>query len=158
MRKEKTISLGIISLFLIEIMVFSPVSAQEDEIQVDPGITPDNQVLWGIDRAIERVTLAINLGDENKVNYGLQIAEERLAEIEQMQEENVSIDFINKAEKARKNALERANDRAGENEELQERIQNREEVHNRILERIKGNLPDDIRENFGEAPIPGFLR
>lgn len=79
---KKIINLIVICFLLVGVMPF--VIAQETE--TNPGINPDNPILYGIDRALERIRMAFTFGDENKVNYGLKVAEERLAEIKAMQE------------------------------------------------------------------------
>ncbi|MBW2983911.1 hypothetical protein KY361_02250 [Candidatus Woesearchaeota archaeon] len=49
----------------------------------DPGVTPDSP-LYGLDRAIERVELALTLGKSAKAKKGLAHARERLMEVQAM--------------------------------------------------------------------------
>lgn len=53
----------------------------------NPGITPDN-FLYGLDVFIDNIRLAITAGDIEKAKLSLQIAEERLAEVKVMIEQN----------------------------------------------------------------------
>ncbi len=64
----------------------------------DAGITPDS-VFYGIDRAIENLRLALTFGDIEKAKKSLEIADERLAEVKEMIEQNK----LDKAEIAQKN-------------------------------------------------------
>lgn len=50
----------------------------------DPGVTPDSTVLYGLDRAMERVSLALTLGKAAKAQKGLEHARERLLEVKAM--------------------------------------------------------------------------
>ena len=55
-------------------------SAQAVQSQADPGVTPDS-FLYGIDVALDNLRMAIASGDKERAMVGLQIAEERLAEV-----------------------------------------------------------------------------
>ena len=77
----KCILFGILFIVLISL-----VNAQETTL-TDPGVTPDS-FLWGLDKAFDQITFLLASGDVDKVKKGLEIAEERLAEIREMIEEN----------------------------------------------------------------------
>lgn len=53
------------------------------------GITPDS-ILYPVDRAIEKLQLTLTVGDKNKINLIIDIAQERLGESEKMAEEGKS--------------------------------------------------------------------
>ena len=61
------------------------VAGQEAEFpaDVDAGTTPDSFV-WGIDRALERIELALTFGDAERERKRLKNAHERLLEVRQM--------------------------------------------------------------------------
>ena len=52
-------------------------------IEGEAGITPDSH-LYGIDKALERISLALTINKEKKAERRLKHAEERLLEVEQM--------------------------------------------------------------------------
>jgi len=68
------------------LLVFQPLvlAHPNDEPQ---GVQPDS-VLWGLDRAIEQISLLLTFNSEKKVAKGLEIAHERLIEVKVMIEEN----------------------------------------------------------------------
>ena len=82
--KQKTIKILLISMILV-ISIFPLISSQEiatpEDIEV-AGITPDTPLLWGIDRAMERVTETFS--ERAKLRH----AKERLAEVKVMIQEN----------------------------------------------------------------------
>jgi len=57
------------------------VTAQETE---EAGVTPDSKFLWGLERAIERIDLALTFGKSAKAKKGLAHAHERLMEVKAM--------------------------------------------------------------------------
>lgn len=89
---NKLINLVLI-LFLSSLIV---VNAQENVTDTDPGITPDN-FLWGLDKAIDQISLLLTTSPDAKASKGLEIAQERLAEIKLRVEEN-KIEAAQKAE------------------------------------------------------------
>lgn len=78
----------LINLFLI-LFLFNLISvnAQENITDTDPGITPDS-FLWGLDKAIDHINLLLTISPDAKASKGLEIAQERLAEIKLMVKEN----------------------------------------------------------------------
>lgn len=71
------------SLVAAEDVVISPVGEVE---LVDAGVTPDS-AFHGLDRAMERISLAFTFGKADKAKKTLEYAEERLAEAQVMAEE-----------------------------------------------------------------------
>ncbi len=57
-------------------------------VLTDTGITPDRPLLYGLDRALDRVRLALTFNEDKKAELGLKIAEERLLEAKQMALQN----------------------------------------------------------------------
>ena len=143
MKKITSIIVGIL-------LLASPlVIAQEAEM--DAGITPDQGFLWGIDIAIERIRMALTFRYENKVNLGLQIANERLAEIKAMAEQN-KIQFMNKAEIERRNMInEVERNSAGLSEEHRLRISERLQNHINKLEEVKEVVSEQAQRGLDTA-------
>jgi len=99
-----------IVLSAILILSFVTVTAQDtivsaEELPEDPGVTPDN-LLWGIDRALENINLALTFDKSSKAQKGLQHAHERLLEVKAMIEKN-ELEHAEKAELAHKRKLEK---------------------------------------------------
>lgn len=55
----------------------------QEEGKANAGVTPDS-ILHGLDKALERIDLALTFGQANKAEKRLQIANERLAELKEM--------------------------------------------------------------------------
>ncbi len=84
----KKLSIILICLVLLStITLADELTGSVSEIQEKPSTTPGH-FTWGIQRAIERIKLAMTFGAENKAAYGLQIAEKRLAEIQELAASN----------------------------------------------------------------------
>jgi len=101
--------LKLLPIFLILIVLsLSFVIAQEaitdtEELPEDPGITPDS-ALWGIDRALEKIALALTFDNSAKAQKGLRHAHERLLEVKAMIEED-KLDDAAKAELAHEKTI-----------------------------------------------------
>jgi len=62
------------------------VSEEYEELEEDPGTTPDS-VFYGLDRAMERISLALTFNKAAKAQKGLEHARERLLEVRAMIQE-----------------------------------------------------------------------
>lgn len=76
-----------ITILLIFLVSLISINAQENVTNTDPGITPDN-FLWGLDKAMDHISLLLTTSPDAKASKGLEIAQERLAEIKLMVKEN----------------------------------------------------------------------
>ncbi|NTV22867.1 MAG: hypothetical protein HGA85_00640 [Nanoarchaeota archaeon] len=74
-------------LFSIVLLLVFSALAQEDVIEtedtVDPGTTPDS-LMWGVDVAMDKISLALTFDNAKRAEKALQVAEERLAEVRAM--------------------------------------------------------------------------
>ncbi|PIN80193.1 hypothetical protein COV16_01335 [Candidatus Woesearchaeota archaeon CG10_big_fil_rev_8_21_14_0_10_34_8] len=70
----------VLTYFTIFLLLLTPAIAEAPE----PGITPDNVILWKFDVWTERFLTAITLDQGEKVRKSLNAAEERLTEMEKM--------------------------------------------------------------------------
>jgi len=61
----------------------------ENLTEVSPGVGPDS-IFYGLDRAMERISLALTFNRARKAEKALRIADERLAEVEAMIKKNKS--------------------------------------------------------------------
>ena len=94
-------------------------AASSEEVTVTPqevedaGVTPDNRMIWGIDRAFERISLALTLNKAAKARKGIAYAKERLAELKLMVRENKA-DAAEKAAEAEQDDIADAEQAASE--------------------------------------------
>ncbi|MDD5239091.1 MAG: DUF5667 domain-containing protein [Candidatus Nanoarchaeia archaeon] len=102
---------------LIAVLFFLPVALAEstnETIEVpaeetiveglpDAGVTPDSP-FYGLERAMERIQLALTFDKADKAKLGLEHANERLAEVQQMVQEK-KLDQAAKAQKAHDESL-----------------------------------------------------
>ena len=51
----------------------------------DSGVTPDS-FLWGLDKALDQLTILLTFDEGKKARKGLEIAQERLLEVKEMVE------------------------------------------------------------------------
>src|SRR3989338_8422675 len=84
-----------IEILLQCLLVWPLPLAQQPE---EPGVTPDS-FFWGLDNAIDQLTLLLTFDKAEKARKGLEIARERLLEVKQMIEENKA-EAAQKAEEA----------------------------------------------------------
>ena len=113
----KSIVIGIMMLLVVS--GITPAYAEDLDL-VDPGITPDS-AFYPLDVFFDDIGVALAFGNENKLNKQLDVAEERLAEV---------------------NAMLKANN----TECAQEAIEN----HNALMEhvRVRINGSDNATENL----------
>jgi hypothetical protein len=170
-----------IAILMATLLVFSvmPMIAAQDSVVepleteteiVDAGVTPDSP-FYGLERAMERLKLAFMRDKAERALYKIRMAEERLAESEEMLEED-NLEAAQEAEEAHDEILEEAQEEAEEIEtdtdeevaeealEAVERVQlgllaHGEKValvHNRILERMQaGNASQEKLDHIGEV-------
>lgn len=133
----------ILSLIVGILLLINPVFAQ-NEVEVEAGITPDSP-LWGIDIAIEKIVMLLTLKPEDKANLGLQRANERLAEIQVMIQQNKT-QSMNRAEMERNtiiNEVER--NTAGLSEEHRQFVLERLQKHVDRLNEVKEKAPEQAQ-------------
>ena len=143
MRNKIKISFGIL-LFLT---LISSVMAQE--IEVNPGITPNNRLFYGLDRAVERIRIAFTFREESKVNYELKLAEERISEMKAMK--NIS-NFV-ALENARigyENSINRIGDK-NISEESRLRLRTQLQTQLKNLNNILDDIPIQERTKLKET-------
>ena len=141
----------VISIFIISSIVF--VSAQDEESQPNmprAGITPDS-IFYGFDVFFDNVRVALTFRQVNKAKLRLKIMEERMAEMEQMANENQA-EEAQKAEAQVQKQMQKFNGavekvKTKDAPELQEHIQN----YNARLEERKQRLVDWGEPDYAEA-------
>lgn len=157
--------------FLIVILILPLVLAQENvsqDIFPDPGITPDS-FLWGVDKALEQISLLITFNPEAKAVKGLEIARERLMEVKVMAEEK-NLPALEKAQKGHHKALLKVKENVKELEEdnpeelLETELEIEKELlqHREDLEEIKTKLKVKMKIDGELSPeqqeaLDGFL-
>lgn len=170
-----------LTLFLIVLLSFSAVLAQDDAdlddsvdvvdslgedevIDGDPGVLPDSP-FWGLERALERINLALTFNSERKAEKGLNIARERILEARAMVDKD-DIDSADKAREARSRVLVRIRKNIDNIEDddpeeelrttlrfearLKEQEDDINELETRIKVKIRGELTDEQRTRLDE--------
>ena len=138
----KCIIFGVLLIVLI-----SSVNAQQTTT-IDPGVTPDS-FLWGLDKAFDQITFLLVAGDVDKAKKGLEIAEERLAEIREMIKEN-KLEEAEKAQEAHGKILLKVKEKVEEveDDDLLQKIEKVIEIEKELEEN-----DDDIEQTFGELKV-----
>ena len=123
-------------------------NTDEDTTDEEKGITPDS-FLWGLDNAIDRLSLLLTFDEGKKARKGLEIARERLLEVKAMAEENKFED----AEKA-KEEHGRVLSRVKQNIERIERDDSKNEIKEVIeIENEVEMYDDEVEQTFNELKI-----
>ena len=172
MNKNKISLIGI----LVTVLVLPFVNAQ----QTDAGVTPDS-FLWGLDKAIDQLTLLLTFDKGEKAKKGIEIARERLLEVKEMIEEN-KLEAAEKAKEEHGRTLVNVKEKVKEIEkdssteeireiieiekELEEHEDNVEEVNTELKVKVKvegtiteeqkaliNSILDSLKGQTGEVEI-----
>lgn len=152
-------------------VVLETEEVEEIEIELEDnetvGTTPDQPLLWGLERAMERIDLALTFNKASKAKKGLKHAKERLLEVEAMIAAK-KLDAAEKAQKSRDRTMERVQEHVeemgdGAEEDIEDvlEIENEaEEQENRmqmlkVKFQFKGNLTEEQRAQI-DALIESF--
>lgn len=145
-KKEEYMKCIIFGVLLI--VLISPIVNAQQIVTQDPGITPDS-FLWGLDKAFDQISLLLTTGDTDKAKKGLEIAEERLAEIREMIEEN-KLESAEKAQEAHGKTLLEVKEKVKEVEE----DDSLEEIEKVIeIEKELEEHDEDVEQTFGELKV-----
>lgn len=77
-------------LTLLSIIVLIPIAIAKEPVISElsgPGTTPDS-VFYGLDKAIEKIDLALTFDKKERIMKNIEIASERLSELKIMTEKN----------------------------------------------------------------------
>lgn len=138
----KTMKAILISLMLLLIpMAF----AHEEELELaDPGTTPDSPV-WGLDKAIEKIGVALTFNKGKKVEKRLANANERLAEVHAMIDANKA-DHAARAEEAREEEVAEIESDiekdGGIPEDIKAKVLENLQKHITVLQEVKAKLEE----------------
>ncbi len=93
----------IMALALMVLVLGLPMSLAQTNEEGDGGVTPDS-ALYGLDKALDSLSLALTFNKEKRAEKALKVAEERLNEVKTMIEQN-KIKHAEKAQKEHEKAL-----------------------------------------------------
>jgi len=129
--------------------------AQQEE-QAKPGVTPDN-VFYGLDRAMERIQLALTRNEVNKAELHLRYAAERLAELDAMVQKNKT-KYYNNLAREQEQEITRAQEELqkatalGKNTTLlAEHVANMTSKHILVLQKVWENAPEQAKDSIMHA-------
>lgn len=147
-------------LILAIALLVMPFAYAEVEV-VDAGITPDSQ-LYAFDVALDNLMLRFQFSNEARVQRGLKIAEERLAETNEM----IKLEKFEEAQKSQEQHQIRIQEMElvlaeVETEEAVERLQLRIQAHEQKIEAVKNQyqssealqIMNQIQNRFQEANV-----
>lgn len=141
-----------ISLIVALILTASMAVGQQSVSDLpDPGTAPGD-ILYGLEKAQESVSLALTFDREAKAEKRLKFAEERLAESRHLMESGDNQSAERAAERYSE-LVQRVNDTAQqtENEELQQKLQVQLENRQDILRGIQDRLPAEADTRLENA-------
>lgn len=154
----------IIALALMALVLSIPVSfAQETTEEETGGVAPDS-VLYGLDKALDSISLALTFNKEKKAEKGLIVARERLLEVQKMIEEN-KLEHAEKAENEHRKAVEKSEkaledlESNGDAEKSKEaiekvaRVQKKIESHAEKVALVKDRILERQRERMSPEQI-----
>ncbi len=123
------------------------------EDDTEAGITPDS-IFYGLDRAMERISLALTFNKAKKAEKGLKYANERLMEVKQMIEEN-KLEHAEKAQEEHGKTMEAAEDALGDVEDPEdvEQLKNQVQSHYEKVVQVKNIIMERQRERMNEEQI-----
>ncbi|MBR9689658.1 MAG: hypothetical protein GOV01_02045 [Candidatus Altiarchaeota archaeon] len=134
---------------LAVIMMFVPIVADTHEIT--SGINPDS-VLWGLDVALDKISLALTRTPEKRAEKALEIAQERLMEVKAMVEGN-KIEAAAKAESEHESTIKEVEKSVSDlsEDDPEEQIQKELELETKLkehrdsIEKVKTELKIKIQ-------------
>ncbi len=140
-------------LVLLLAIAMPLIMAQETETQKGiqkAGITPDSPFYF-LDVAFDNIRLAFAFGHENKVRIGLEIAEERLAEMKVTKNKNKTtalskarVEYEKDMQVVNENILQTKN-------ETRQDYRQRLQVHVQILQEVKESAPEAAQKGLSNA-------
>lgn len=125
---------NILVLTLVAVLMFAvPVLAETEATILDEsaGITPDSP-FYGLDKAMDKLSLRMTFNEQKRVQKALRIAEERLAEVNEMADEGTQED-LEAAEEAHEEVIEIAEE-AMDNVDMDGSVEESEEALETITE------------------------
>ncbi|MBU1204726.1 MAG: hypothetical protein KKE93_02340 [Nanoarchaeota archaeon] len=146
----------IFSMFVFILLLTTTMAVAQEEELPDAGTTPDS-ALYGLDRAFERIGLALTFSKAAKAEKRLQIASERLAELKAMTDKGkpeYSDDLANEYD----NNIKEANEIATiakllreDRSKLTELIALTTSKHLFVLDKVKEKVPEQAKEAIMKA-------
>ncbi len=148
---KKIFSISVLMILLLAAIVV----AQEEELP-DAGTTPDS-ALYGLDKAFERIGLALTFNKAAKAEKRLQIASERLAELKAMTDKGKP-EYSDDLAEEYDNNIEEANEIATtakllreDRSKLTELIALATSKHLSVLDKVKEKVPEQAKEAIIKA-------
>ena len=151
--KQKTLLIGILIL-LVAMNGFFALAAEQEMVKA--GTTPGN-VFYGLDKAMEKLSLAFTGDNIKKAKLHIHFAEERLAELEEIVEKGKTKyvqGLIEEHEEELQEAQEEIEEAASKGKSVEEVAAHVAEMtykHIAVLERVLEKAPEQAREHIQHA-------
>ena len=140
---KKTISVMFVFLLLGSPMVLA------QTIEQKAGVTPDS-FMWRFELTMEKIWMGLISNQLEKINYGFDKANERLAEIQVMADQE-KIQFIDMAEVERENIINQVELKSRLTEQNRELFQEKLQSHIRVLEQVREKVPEKAKMGIDSA-------
>lgn len=136
---------------MLTILLLMPLALAQDEGANENMISPDQEVLWGIDIALEKIELALTFDVNKKAEVRLKHAQERLEEVKEMAEEG-NIIAMNKAKDKRNEIIDDLElDEVNLNEDTRLHVTEMLQKHIIRLEEVKAEAPQSAQKGLENA-------
>ena len=143
----------IITILTIMLMLPMVALAQEEELEleVSAGITPCMPTLYQLDTWWDEQRLKMTSDVEEKARLRIEIAEERVAEMQKTAEKGKSVEF-GIAQENRENEMKEVEKLADElDDEKRVKLQQRIQKHIQTLERVRAQVPENAQKGLDTA-------
>lgn len=146
----------IFSMFVFILLLTTAIAVAQEEELPDAGTTPDS-ALYGLDKAFERIGLALTFNKATKAEKRLEIAAERLAELKEMTDKGKP-EYSDDLAEEYENNIKEANIIATtakllreDKSKLTELIALATSKHLSVLDRVKEKVPEQAKEAIAKA-------
>jgi formate dehydrogenase maturation protein FdhE len=141
---------------ILMVMILMPFNVMAQEENTDPGITPDS-IFYGLDKAFEKVQLALEKDEIAKAKLHLEFANERVAEARSMADSD-KLEYIpDLAEQYRTNIdayqvlVETAQDLGQDTSDVDELVATATSIHIAVLEEVLEKVPEQAKPAIRNA-------
>jgi len=140
-------------IFILILLTLQNIYAHEET--ADPGVLPDS-VFWGLDKALDSLSLALTFNTDKKTKKGISIAMERISEIKAMLNQN-KIEHSLKAKEATSKILLKVKENVAKVEEKdsEKELETALEIENE-LDEVEDEL-EELKETEIKIKIKGDL-
>ena len=141
---------------ILMVMILMPFNVMAQEENTDPGITPDS-IFYGLDKAFEKVQLALAKDEIPKAELHLEFANERVAEARSMADSDKPEYIPDLAEQYRTNIdayqvlVETAQDLGQDTSDVDELVATATSIHIVVLKEVLEMVPEQAKPAINDT-------